>query len=139
TAVKNYSIAVKEEGEEIVFLRKVIPQKADRSYGIQVARLAGLPPELIRRAADILIELEKEKQQSLSTILCETGGTTFGNPGDCNSPWKDLEQNGTPIIELLLKLKRADPLRTTPMEALNMLHEFHEILKELDLDIKEDL
>lgn len=57
--VKNYSIAVKEQGESIIFLRKIIPQGADKSYGIYVAKLAKLPDEVIDRAKNILKDLEK--------------------------------------------------------------------------------
>ncbi|MCC5790324.1 MAG: DNA mismatch repair protein MutS [Opitutales bacterium] len=58
--LRNYSIQVKEWNEEIIFVRKVIPGPADRSYGIQVARLAGLPPKVISRASEILEKLESE-------------------------------------------------------------------------------
>ncbi len=57
---KNLRVAVKEEGDEIVFLRKIMPGGTDRSYGIQVARLAGLPPEVIERAKEVLHTLEQE-------------------------------------------------------------------------------
>ena len=56
----NYSVAVRARGEEIVFLRKIVPGGADRSYGVQVARLAGLPEQVIARAAEILQELESQ-------------------------------------------------------------------------------
>ena len=56
--VKNYNVAVREYGEQIIFLRQIIPGGADKSYGIHVAKLAGLPPEVISRAQDILENLE---------------------------------------------------------------------------------
>ena len=59
--VKNYCMTIKEAGKEIVFLRKVTPGTADKSYGVEVARLAGLPPEVVRRAAEILERLEKKE------------------------------------------------------------------------------
>jgi DNA mismatch repair protein MutS len=59
--VKNYCMAIKEAGKEIVFLRKVAPGTADKSYGVEVARLAGLPREVVRRAAEILERLEKKE------------------------------------------------------------------------------
>ena len=59
--IKNFSIAVKEKSNSIVFLRKIIEGAADRSYGIQVAQLAGLPKPVIRRAKEILAQLEAEK------------------------------------------------------------------------------
>ncbi|MEZ5300606.1 MAG: DNA mismatch repair protein MutS [Verrucomicrobiales bacterium] len=58
TAVQNYNVAVREWNDRVIFLRKIIPGTADKSYGIQVARLAGLPPEIISRAKDILSHLE---------------------------------------------------------------------------------
>ena len=57
--VKNYNVLVKESGDHIAFLRKIVPGAADKSYGIQVARLAGLPPEVIQRANEILSNLEE--------------------------------------------------------------------------------
>ncbi|HEV7949562.1 MAG TPA: hypothetical protein VGP24_07335, partial [Glaciihabitans sp.] len=59
TGVRNYNVAVREWNEQIIFLRKIIPGGADKSYGIQVARLAGLPPSIIARAKEILSNLEQ--------------------------------------------------------------------------------
>ncbi len=58
SGVKNWSVLVREKGDSIVFLRKIVPGPADKSYGIQVARLAGLPPEVVERASEILLNLE---------------------------------------------------------------------------------
>lgn len=58
--VKNYSMAVKEEGSEVIFLRKVVPGRASKSYGIQVARLAGVPSEVVSRAEQVLGRIEEE-------------------------------------------------------------------------------
>ena len=58
--VKNYAMAVKEEGQEVVFLRKVVPGKANKSYGIQVAKLAGVPQEVTGRAEQVLERIEEE-------------------------------------------------------------------------------
>lgn len=60
--MKNYNIAIKKRGEDLVFLRKIIPGGADRSYGIEVAKLAGLPKEVVSRAKKILEELEAGRQ-----------------------------------------------------------------------------
>ena len=57
--VKNYNVAVREQGDRIVFLRKILPGGADKCYGIQVARLAGLPPAVIERAREVLANLEE--------------------------------------------------------------------------------
>ncbi|MGC3989535.1 MAG: hypothetical protein QM796_07640 [Chthoniobacteraceae bacterium] len=61
SGVKNYNIAVREWNEQIIFLRKIVRGGADKSYGIQVARLAGLPPEIIARAKEILTNLEQSE------------------------------------------------------------------------------
>ncbi|MGQ9732755.1 MAG: MutS-related protein, partial [Candidatus Zipacnadales bacterium] len=58
--VRNYRITVKEEADDIVFLRRIVPGGTDRSYGIQVARLAGLPADVIQRAKEVLAQLETE-------------------------------------------------------------------------------
>ncbi|NLB60117.1 MAG: DNA mismatch repair protein MutS, partial [Lentisphaerae bacterium] len=57
--VKNYNILVREKNDQIVFLRRIVPGGSDKSYGIQVARLAGLPREVIRRAKEIMLNLEE--------------------------------------------------------------------------------
>jgi DNA mismatch repair protein MutS len=56
--VANYNVAVREWNDDIIFLRKILPGTADKSYGIQVAKLAGLPPSIVNRAKDILSHLE---------------------------------------------------------------------------------
>ena len=66
--IKNYSVSVKEQGKEIVFLRKIIPYPADKSYGIQVARLAGLPNSVIDRAELILKSLEETDKQEVKQV-----------------------------------------------------------------------
>ena len=66
--VKNYSVAVKEQGKQITFLRKIIPQAADKSYGIQVARLAGLPSAVVDRAESILASLEQMGQPETTAL-----------------------------------------------------------------------
>ena len=75
--IKNYSVSVKEQGKEIVFLRKIIPYPADKSYGIQVARLAGLPNSVIDRAELILKSLEKTDKQEVKQV-----GTALKNKKD---------------------------------------------------------
>lgn len=107
SGVKNYSMAVKEEGEEIVFLRKIIPERADRSYGIQVARLAGLPSLVVQRASEILKELE--------------AGREVKEPGEGTYDKEDSLFSRDDLKDLWEELKRMDPLNMTPLEALNKL------------------
>ena len=65
SGVRNYNIAAQKRGDEIVFLRKIVPGGADKSYGVEVAKLAGLPDALISRAKEILSELERDAQLSM--------------------------------------------------------------------------
>ncbi len=147
--IKNYSMAIKEEGEDIVFLRKIIPQRADRSYGIQVARLAGLPGLVVQRSSEILKELEKTKSEvspaaGAASSVREEALKDY-NPGEdsgdssadidsndkqgnnledsfLQSTGKSLEKGLEKELEVLLEeLKKTDPLNMTPMEALDKL------------------
>jgi DNA mismatch repair protein MutS len=111
--VKNYHVAVKESGSNIVFLRKVEPGSADKSYGIEVARLAGLPMVVIERARRILARHE-QSEHSLSERL---------------APQKDVPEPGpvqltifTPLnSEIVHAIENADLDNLKPIEALNLL------------------
>ena len=112
SGVKNYHVAVKETGGGIVFLRKVEPGAADRSYGIEVAKLAGLPHEVIVRAREVLAEHESAEQQVTGHL----------SPG-ARPPAAQLTIF-TPISQPVLeKLREVDLNRITPLEALNLLAE----------------
>jgi len=112
SGVKNYHVSVKETGGGIVFLRKVEPGAADRSYGIEVAKLAGLPNEVIERAREVLAEHESAERQVTGHL----------SPGANPSPaqltiFTPLSQ---PVLE---KLREVDLNRMSPLEALNLLAE----------------
>jgi DNA mismatch repair protein MutS len=110
--VKNYHVSVKETGGGIVFLRKVEPGAADRSYGIEVAKLAGLPNEVVERAREVLVQHEFAEQQATAHLspgaLPSAAQLTIFTP---------LSQ---PVLE---KLRDVDLNRLTPLEALNLLAE----------------
>jgi DNA mismatch repair protein MutS len=110
--VKNFHVSVKESGAGIVFLRKVEPGAADRSYGIEVAKLAGLPNEVISRAREVLAEHESAERDLTGHL----------SPGASPPPtqltiFTPLSQ---PVLE---KLREVDLNRLTPLEALNLLAE----------------
>ncbi|SPF33686.1 DNA mismatch repair protein MutS [Candidatus Sulfotelmatobacter kueseliae] len=112
SGVKNYHVSVKETGGGIVFLRKVEPGAADRSYGIEVAKLAGLPQEVVTRAREVLLEHEFAEQQATAHL----------SPGATPPPaqltiFTPLSQ---PVLD---KLREVDLNRLTPLEALNLLAE----------------
>jgi DNA mismatch repair protein MutS len=110
--VKNYHVSVKETGGGIVFLRKVEPGAADRSYGIEVAKLAGLPNEVITRAREVLTEHESAERQLTEHL----------SPGATPPPTQLTIF--TPISQPVLeKLREVDLNRLTPLEALNLLAE----------------
>jgi DNA mismatch repair protein MutS len=112
SSVKNFHVSVKETGGGIAFLRKVEPGAADRSYGIEVAKLAGLPDEVVRRAREVLTEHEVAEQQATAHL----------SPGATPPPaqltiFTPLSQ---PVLD---RLREVDLNRLTPLEALNLLAE----------------
>lgn len=112
SGVKNYHVSVKETGGGIVFLRKVYAGAADRSYGIEVAKLAGLPQEVVERAREVLAQHEFAEQQATAHL----------SPGA--SPPAAQLTIFTPLSQPVLdKLRDVDLNRLTPLEALNLLAE----------------
>ena len=105
--VKNYNVAVRTRGEDIIFLRKIIPGGADRSYGIEVARLAGLPSQVVRRARAILTELETESGKPRAPIA-ESDQVSLAAMAEA---------------EALDALRRCQVDTLSPIEALNLLYE----------------
>jgi DNA mismatch repair protein MutS len=112
SGVKNYHVSVKETGGGIAFLRRVEPGAADRSYGIEVAKLAGLPHEVIERAREVLAEHESAERQVTGHL----------SPG-VDPPTAQLTIF-TPLSQPVLeRLRELDLNRLTPLEALNLLAE----------------
>ena len=116
--VKNYNIAVREWNDEIVFLRKVVEGSADKSYGIQVAKLAGLPSSVINRAKDILSELEKN--------IYKEGNFFKLNANFEDSAPKQLNLFAEQQNLLMEEIKSLNVDGLTPLEALNKLQELKE-------------
>ena len=106
-AIQNYSMAVKERGNDVVFLRRVIPGGADKSYGIHVAKLAGLPARVVERSQQLLVQIEAE--------------------ATCQTPRQERTAEPAPMGSLFQsslsdELTALDTLTLTPLEALNILH-----------------
>ena len=106
-AIQNYSMAVKERGNDVVFLRRVIPGGADKSYGIHVAKLAGLPTRVVERSQQLLVQIEAE--------------------ATCQTPRQERPTEPAPMGSLFQsslsdELTALDTLTLTPLEALNILH-----------------
>ncbi|WP_209464936.1 DNA mismatch repair protein MutS [Symbiobacterium terraclitae] len=121
--VKNYSVAVMEKGEEIIFLRKLVRGGADRSYGIQVGRLAGLPSTVVERAREILATLEQQEGERKSRREAAAQKLRRQPPVQLTffEPKKD------PVVEELLGL---NVMALTPIEALNVLYQLQAKAKE---------
>ncbi|MGC1660780.1 MAG: hypothetical protein WA737_12280, partial [Candidatus Acidiferrales bacterium] len=119
-------VSVQETGNEIVFLRRVEPGSADKSYGIEVARLAGLPQSVIDRAREILRRHEESEEQlsgELSFSARGDGGETqIAGRGQPRNVAEDGQRSFTAIDGRVLDaLREADLDRLTPIEALNLL------------------
>jgi DNA mismatch repair protein MutS len=113
--VVNFHVTAREYHDDIVFLRKILPGRSDRSYGIQVARLAGLPPNVVERAREILSGLEQDE-------LARGGRPTV--TGSARAPVEQLPLFAAPAgIEerLAARLRAVDVDRCTPLEALTLL------------------
>ena len=124
--VNNYCIAVKEKGDDIVFLRKIVKGGADKSYGIQVAKLAGVPDSVIERAKEIAEELGRHDIVDFTEILSNKKNSATKKKKE-HLDEVDLTQmslfdavNDNDIIE---ELKEIDVGNLTPIEALNKLYE----------------
>ena len=123
--VKNFNVQVKEWNDEIIFLRKIAPGGADKSYGIQVARLAGLPEKVLKRAQEVLFNLENSEYD-------EVGVPNIGRSQDA-PPAPGPQQMGlfaslpSPLVQ---KLKEIRPDEMSPREALEKWYEIREILKD---------
>jgi DNA mismatch repair protein MutS len=109
---KNYTVLVKERDERVLFLRKIVPGGADRSYGIHVAQLAGLPSAVIIRAREVLAQLESAHTPSSNPLKMRTDGD-----GDRRLPDPTLP-TPHPMIE---EVRQMDLFSMTPLEALNRL------------------
>jgi len=122
--VKNYNIAVKEWNDQIIFLRKIVTGGASRSYGIQVGRLAGLPEPVIKRAKEILHNLEAgEFGRSGEPRLGESRNKPKKQPSSQLSLF-----NTDPDVAIRTKLEAVDLSCMTPLEAMNFLNELKEML-----------
>ena len=113
--VKNYSIAVKKRGDDITFLRRIVKGGADDSYGIEVAKLAGVPQSIINRAKEILSELESGKSETKTEKSHESDDMQLSL----------ISSAQTPIID---KLNSADINTLTPIEAMNLLYELKKMI-----------
>ncbi|MBP3603711.1 MAG: DNA mismatch repair protein MutS [Lachnospiraceae bacterium] len=130
--VNNYCIAVKEKGDDIVFLRKIVKGGADKSYGIQVAKLAGVPDMVIDRAKEIVEQLcDNDISEKVQSIVIEQKDTKKKNVVKYDEV--DLSQmslfDTVKDEDIIKELKDIDISNLTPLDALNTLYRFQNKLK----------
>lgn len=147
--VKNYCIAVKEKGSDVTFLRRIIAGSADKSYGIHVAKLAGLPADVVKRAKTILADLEKNPmptvsaEKSVEKIEPENAEIAIKIPPKAVAipekltkakPQREyLQVAETPTlfgISIATQLKKLDLMSMTPLDAMNKLYELQQQAKQ---------
>lgn len=118
--VVNYNIAARKKGDDVIFLRKIVRGGADDSYGIEVAKLAGVPNEIIKRAKEILASLSEQ-------VLSSTGNRQLKNESENGSEssvsFADLAEN-----EVISKLKAYDLNTASPIETMNFIFELKKLL-----------
>ncbi len=113
--VKNYNIAVKKRGDQMIFLRKIVPGATDDSYGVEVAKLAGLPNVLIQRAREILAELENQQGRSVTVVSAK-------------EPEDQLSMLDLRAQQVCSALEAISPETLTPIEAMNELYKLKKML-----------
>ena len=125
TRIKNYSVAVQEDGDNIVFLRKIIEGAADKSYGIYVAKLAKLPDDVIARADQILVELEKNHIDNSASIDQSRSNSVqlsfdmFQN----QAKNKEIQDKNRAYMDFIARVLDIDIMNSTPMDIMNAMYE----------------
>jgi DNA mismatch repair protein MutS len=116
---RNFHLAVREWGEEVVFLHRVVEGATDRSYGLHCARLAGVPAEVVERAREVLRDLESDEEELSAKLLARA-------PGRKREAAGQLDLFAARRDAILAELAAIDPEKTTPLEALLRLKELRE-------------
>ena len=121
--VKNYNIVVKKRGDDIIFIKKIVRGGANDSYGIEVAKLAGLPDKVVKRARAVLTEIERKP----SVLPAEQAAVTLV---EAEPETMQLSLGGMAGNDLVDRLRNLEPEVLTPIEAMNLLFELHKQAKE---------
>ncbi len=123
--VRNANVAVREWNEEVIFLHKIVEGPADKSYGIHVARLAGIPREVVERAKDVLANLEEQH-------LADVDGDLFAKARAAkpSAAARQLSLFGTAEHPLLEEIRKLQVEGLTPLEALNLIEKWRQLLNE---------
>ncbi len=133
SGVNNYCIAVKEQGDDIIFLRKIIQGGADKSYGIQVAKLAGVPEKVIARAKELVQQLSEADIAQSAREVAKNGMS--GKTSKRVQKPDDVDSNQMTLFDtvreddIIKKLQEMDIGQMTPMDALNTLYQWQNLLR----------
>ena len=127
--IKNYNISVKKEGDDITFLRKIVPGGADESYGVEVAKLSGIPTWVINRAKEILVELEKS---NCINKAMESSVRSIEEPKNKLETDRLRDEKVDNFIKFVDKIKNIGVEKMTPIEAMNELFKLTNEAKELE-------
>ena len=119
--VENYNIVAKKRGDDLIFLRKIVKGAADRSYGIEVAKLAGVPKSIVDRANEILKEIEEKHNVTPKTSQMPKNAIHIAE--DYTLSLDSLEQD-----KVIDEIKNIDVNTLTPIEALTKLYELKKML-----------
>ena len=121
--IKNYTISIKEVGQKIVFLRKLIPGGSEHSFGIHVARMAGMPKEVVRRAEQILAQLETKSVESGSTLSVDANKASLREMPVENMQLSMFDMSDPRGQELINELEELDLNSMSPLECMMKLNE----------------
>ena len=126
--IKNYNVSVKEVGNKVIFLRKLVPGGSEHSFGIHVAKMAGMPKSIVGRADEILKQLEREnRQEGISGKSVKTASKSTSKDGGYQLSFFQLDD---PVLSQIRdEIINIDVNNLTPLEALNKLNEIKKIVK----------
>ena len=123
--IKNYNVSVKELGNKVIFLRKLVPGGSEHSFGIHVAKMAGMPKSIVKRSGEILKQLETENRQG-GVVSKPVKGIAANAEGYQLS----FFQLDDPVLSQVRdEIQNIDVNNLTPLEALNKLSEIKRIIK----------
>lgn len=126
--VNNYCIAVKEQGDDIIFLRKIIQGGADKSYGIQVAKLAGIPSSVTDRAKEIVLQLVNADIAAKAREIADEEAKYLESSEPLIAE-ETAEDAALPDDSIIARIAALDLGRLTPLEAINLLYQYQDEIK----------
>ena len=127
--IQNYNIACKKRGDDIIFLRRIVKGPADGSYGIEVAKLAGVPNPVVKRAREVLKEIMEEQEKNGGVLRAHVADAL--DEGESPDAAFQMSFTGNASSELVDELKQLDVNTFTPIEAMNYLYELSKRAKDM--------